>query len=269
MLAFPRGELDLLQPGAVERALREHRPDVVINTAAHTGVDTAESARERVFAINAKAAGVLAATATEAGVRVIHVSTDFVFGDASGRPWAPDDPPSPLGVYGSTKLEGEKRVAAATSGRAVVMRTAWLYSRHGRNFVTTMLEKMRQRQPVDVVVDQIGTPTWARGLARALWAAASDQSVTGIHHWTDAGVASWYDFAVAIQEEAVALGGLADPVPIRPVRSEAFPTPARRPSFSVLDKTATWKALKITPLHWRQALRKMLTRQFEGHESHA
>ncbi len=264
VVALSRAELDLVEPEAVERALRTHAPEVVINAAAYTSVDAAESESEQAFAVNAGAAGRLAAAATQAGARMIHVSTDFVFGEGHGRPWAPGDSPAPLGVYGSSKLEGEQLVAAATNGRALVLRTAWLYSRHGRNFVTTVLGKMRLGEPLEVVEDQIGTPTWARRLARALWRTAADPGVTGTHHWTDAGVASWYDFAVAIQEEALELGTLDRPVDIRPVRTEAFPTPARRPSFSVLDKTATWKALGIEPVHWRQALRDMLVDERGG-----
>jgi dTDP-4-dehydrorhamnose reductase len=188
---------------------------------------------------------------------MLHVSTDFVFGEGRGRPRLPSDRPEPLGVYGASKLAGEELVAEATAGEALIMRSAWVYSRHGRNFVTAILERIRLGDALGVVADQVGTPTWARGLAQALWRGLA-LGLGGIHHWTDAGVASWYDFAVAIQDDAVDLGLLERPVEIQPLRSEDYETAAARPAFSVLDKTATWKALGLKPNAWRHALRVML-----------
>lgn len=257
IVALTRRELDLTDRPAVAATLAEHRPEAVINAAAYTRVDDAEDEPETAFAVNAEGAGSLAEEAAALDAALIHVSTDFVFGDGGGTPWRPDDSGEPLGVYGASKLEGERRVATATGGSALIVRTAWLYSRHGRNFVTAMLERMRAGKALTIVADQIGTPTWARGLAGALWRGLA-RGIAGLHHWTDAGVASWYDFAVAIQDEAVALGLVAQPVSIAPVPFEAYPTRARRPAFSVLDKTATWKALEIRPAHWRHALREML-----------
>jgi dTDP-4-dehydrorhamnose reductase len=144
------------------------------------------------------------------------------------------------------------------AGRALVVRTAWLYGAHGHNFVHTMLRAMRERSEVGVVADQIGSPTWARGLARALWTAADRPQVSGVHHWTDAGTASWYDFAVAIRDEALRLGLLQRETPVRPLRTGEFPAVARRPSYSVLDKAATWAVLDGPAPHWRVNLRQML-----------
>jgi dTDP-4-dehydrorhamnose reductase len=141
---------------------------------------------------------------------------------------------------------------------ALVIRTAWVYASHGRNFVRSMLGQMRERDALAVVADQVGTPTWARGLAQAIWRAADRPGLGGILHWTDAGVASWYDFAMAIRDEALPLGLLERAVPVRPIRTEEYPTAARRPAFSVLDKSATWSALGIEPVHWRANLRLML-----------
>jgi dTDP-4-dehydrorhamnose reductase len=188
----------------------------------------------------------------------VYVSTDFVFDGAQGRPYAPDDVPNPLSVYGRTKLAGEEVVRRTFAGAALVVRTAWVYSAVGQNFALTMLRLMRERDAVDVVSDQIGSPTWAESLARALWAAAARPEVRGTHHWTDAGVASWYDFAVAIQEEALAAGLLARPVPVRPLRTEEYPTPARRPAYSVLATSQTREALGLPAVHWRTNLRLML-----------
>jgi dTDP-4-dehydrorhamnose reductase len=192
------------------------------------------------------------------GARLLHLSTDFVFDGAKGQPYAPGDEPRPLGVYGHTKLEGERAAMRILGGQALIVRTAWVYSRHGRNFVLTMLRLMAERSEVGVVADQVGTPTWAGSLAEALWLAARRTDLSGVVHWTDAGVASWYDFAVAIQEEALAVGLLSRVATIRPLRTEEFPSHARRPAFSVLEKGASWAALGRTPPHWRVNLRRML-----------
>lgn len=234
------------------------RPTLVINTAAYTAVDAAEREVERAEAVNVLGAANVAEGAGRVGARMIQVSTDFVFDGSQGRPYTVEDPPRPLGVYGRTKLAGEREVAGRLGSRALILRTAWLYSGRGRNFVLTMLSAMKEREEVRVVSDQIGTPTWVRSLADALWAAAGQSSLHGVHHWTDAGVASWFDFAAAIQEEALSLGLLQRAVPIRALRTEQYPTLARRPSYSVLDKSETWAALKLYPPHWRVNLRHML-----------
>lgn len=257
LIGLTRGQLDVTDDAAIGEAFAELRPEAVINTAAYTGVDEAEDDPETAHAVNAGGAGRLAEVAAANAAAMVHLSTDFVFGDGAGAPHRVDAPTAPLGVYGASKLEGEKRVLAATGGSALVVRTAWLYSRHGANFVTGMLSRLRGGEPLAVVADQVGTPTWARGLARALWRGLG-LGIAGVHHWTDAGVASWYDLAVAVQDEALGLGLLAGTVPVRPVASADYPTRARRPAFSVLDKTATWSALGIEPVHWRRALRIML-----------
>jgi dTDP-4-dehydrorhamnose reductase len=230
---------------------------VVINAAAYTGVDAAEREADRALAVNADGAANVARASTRVGARMIHLSTDFVFDGAQGRPYLPDDRPNPLGVYGRTKLAGEQAVQR-WSATALILRTAWVYSNHGHNFVRRMLGLMEERDELSVVSDQIGAPTWSRSLAAALWAAAARPELRGIQHWTDAGVASRYDFAVAIQEEALALGLLSRAVPIHPVHSEEYPTPARRPAFSVLDTSTARAALGLAPPHWRVNLRRML-----------
>jgi dTDP-4-dehydrorhamnose reductase len=251
-------ELDVTRPELVADVLARQRPALVINAAAYTGVDAAEREKQRAEAVNALGAAHLAEGARRVGARLIQVSTDFVFDGLQGRPYLPEDAPDPLGVYGLTKLTGEREAARLSGGEALILRTAWLYSGRGRNFVLTMLGLMRERDTLGVVSDQIGTPTWSRGLAEAIWSAAGRPEMRGIHHWTDAGVASWYDFAVAIQEDALALGLLTRQVSIRPLRTVDFPTAARRPLYSVLDKTATWATLGATAPHWRANLRSML-----------
>jgi dTDP-4-dehydrorhamnose reductase len=251
--------LDITDRAAVRAAMEEVRPDIVLNCAAYTAVDRAESEEDAAHRINALAVGILAEEARAVGARFVHVSTDFVFDGTASRPYAPDAEPNPLSVYGRTKLDGE-RLAGED---ALIVRTAWVYGPVGHNFVRTMLRLMTTLSEVRVVADQIGTPTYAPGLAAALWTLAG-QGARGIHHYTDAGVASWYDFAVAIQEEALAIGLLPNAVPIFPIATSDFPTPAMRPSYSVLNKRDTYAALGGPAPHWRVQLRAML-KEIQAH----
>jgi dTDP-4-dehydrorhamnose reductase len=258
LAAFGRSALDVTSADGTRDLFHREGPALVINAAAYTAVDAAEDDPAGAEAVNLRGAAHVAQAAREIGARVIHVSTDFVFDGRRGHPYAPGDPTNPLCVYGRTKLEGEEAVARISEGSALIVRTAWVYSSHGKNFALTMLRLMREQQTVSVVSDQVGTPTWARGLAEALWAAAERPDMSGIHHWTDAGVASWYDFAVAIQEEALEAALLDRAVPMRPIRTTDHPTRATRPPYSVLDKSATWAALGRAAPHWRVNLRRML-----------
>jgi len=255
---YDRADLDVTRADMVAAVLERERPSLVINSAGFTAVDVAESEPDRAAEVNAHGAANVAAAARQIGARLIHLSTDFVFDGAQGCPYLPSDPTNPLSVYGRTKLAGEREVERVSAGTALILRTAGVYSTRGHNFVLTMLRLMGERESVGVVSDQISSPTWARGLAEAIWAAAAQPQIGGLHHWTDAGVASWYDMAIAIQEEALALALLPRAVPVYPLRTVDFPTPARRPRYSVLDKTATWAALDVQPRHWRVNLRAML-----------
>jgi dTDP-4-dehydrorhamnose reductase len=208
--------------------------------------------------VNRDGAANLARGAVEAGARFAHVSTDFVFDGRSSRPYRPDDPAAPLGVYGASKLAGEHAVAAEAPG-ALILRTAWVYSPQGGNFLKTMLRLMADRGEVRVVADQIGTPTSATTLAAALWTLAV-KGARGTHHFTDAGVASWYDFAEAIGEDAHAAGLLPAAPKVTPIATEDYPTPAARPAFSVLDKRSAWEILGATSDHWRRTMRDVLSR---------
>jgi dTDP-4-dehydrorhamnose reductase len=255
VIARTRAELDIGDEAAVAAELAAQPVDWIVNAAAYTAVDRAESESERAFAINDAAVGVLARAATRAGCRLLHLSTDFVFDGAQNRAYLPADATNPLSVYGHSKLGGERR--ALDEGASVVLRTAWVYDSTGKNFALTMLRLMRERPEVRVVCDQIGAPTWATGIARAIWGLMEAGAPAGIFHWTDAGVASWYDFAVAIQEEALARGLLERAVPIVPIETAAYPTPARRPRFSVLNSDATRGILSKPAEHWRHNLRNM------------
>jgi len=258
LLALDVADLDITDRAAVQYVLAAFTPAVVFNAAAYTAVDRAESEPESAFAVNADGARNIAQTVAEFGARVVHVSTDFVFDGTSSRPYLPTDAPRPIGVYGRSKLAGEQAMLSIAGERAAVVRTAWLYSSYGANFVKTMLRLLAERDVVRVVADQVGTPTSGAGLARALWAIAAQPTLHGVFHWTDAGVASWYDFAVAIGEDASALGLLERAAPVLPIRTQDYPTPAQRPAYSVLDKTASWTALGVQPRHWRVALRTVL-----------
>ncbi|MEO7987598.1 MAG: dTDP-4-dehydrorhamnose reductase [Gemmatimonadales bacterium] len=256
--AYGSKALDIGDAAATHLVIERERPDLVFNSAAYTSVDAAESEPERAEAVNVYGAANVAKAAQEIGARVIHISTDFVFDGRQGRPYRPDDPTNPLGVYGRTKLEGEREVVRISGNAALIVRTAWVYSAHRRNFVLTMLRLMRARELVRVVCDQIGTPTSARSLADELWAMADKPEMRGVHHWTDAGVATWYDFAVAIQEESLHAGLLESEIPILPITTSDYPTAAARPAYSVLDKTATWAALGRPAHHWRVNLRHVI-----------
>ncbi|MCJ2183119.1 dTDP-4-dehydrorhamnose reductase [Novosphingobium sp. 1949] len=245
--------LDITDPSAVHDAVHEIAPDLVLNAAAYTAVDKAESEEDLAQTVNATAVGHLAEGARSAGARFVHVSTDFVFDGLSGVPYRPDSPTAPLSAYGRTKLAGE----LAAGDDALIVRTAWVYAPIGGNFVRTMLRLMSERPEVRVVADQIGTPTYAPGLASALWT-MSLKGASGVHHYTDAGACSWYDFAVAIQEEGLSCGLLSTAVPVLPISSAEFPTPATRPHYSVLDKASTFAILGGPTPHWRSNLRKML-----------
>jgi dTDP-4-dehydrorhamnose reductase len=258
VLAYPSARLEVTDRAAVQEAVLRDRPAVVIHAAAYTAVDAAEAEAARAEAVNVQGTTHVAEAAKAVGARLIYLSTDFVFDGTSGRPYMPDDPTNPLGVYGRTKRDGEREAQRILGEAALVMRTAWVYSRHGTNFVRTMLALMGERTELGVVADQVGTPTWASSLADAAWVAASRTELHGVLQWTDAGVASWYDFAIAIQEEALALGLLSRAVPVRPLRTEEYPARARRPSYSVLEKQAAWTALGLPPRHWRENLRRML-----------
>jgi len=258
LVAYGHQELDITSRDAINRVIITDNPDVIINAAAYTAVDKAETDKEAAYAINAIGAGYLATAAREASARFIHLSTDFVFDGMKSTPYLPNDPINPLSVYGKSKAEGERLVRENYSANSIIVRTSWVYSVTGNNFVKTMLRMMMNRDEVRIVADQTGSPSWAKNLALTIWALVANNAVAGTYHWSDNGVASWYDFAVAIQEEAIALQLLDKPVSILPITTLQYPTAAIRPAYSVLDTSATRKIWGVQSEHWRSALRKML-----------
>ena len=251
-------ELDITDASAVLEICRETRPDVIVNATAYTAVDQAESESALATSVNVEGPRNIAIASREVGARLIHISTDFVFDGQSSTPYKADAVTNPLSVYGQTKRDGELAVLEETSGTAVVIRTSWLYSKTGSNFVKTMLRLMGERDELGIVADQFGSPTWADSLAEALWAFVDAPEHSGIFHWTDSGETSWQEFAVAIQQEALALGLLGKAIPIHAIKTEDYPTVATRPAYSVLDCSSTIQAINIQPAEWRTNLRRML-----------
>jgi len=247
-----RAELDVTDPAAVERAVKEVRPDAVLNAAAYTAVDAAETDEATAAAVNAEAPATLARICALYGAGLVHVSTDYVFaGNASnaGRPYQVDAPVGPRSAYGRTKLAGERAVRELLPERSWVVRTAWVYGASGGNFVRTMARLESTRDTVEVVDDQRGSPTWSRDLAAGLLALVEAGPPPGIYHCTNAGETTWYGLARAVFEE---LG--ADPERVRPTTTAAFPRPAPRPAYSVLSPAA-WLAAGLPPTRpWRDAL---------------
>jgi dTDP-4-dehydrorhamnose reductase len=249
-------ELDIVDETALSRELERFKADWIVNAAAYTAVDLAEDEAAKAIAVNDTAVAALVRTAATARSKLLHLSTDFVFDGGSKRAYLPSDPTSPLSVYGASKLGGERHVVA--DGRGIVLRTSWVYAAEGKNFVLTMLRLMREKDQVSVVCDQIGAPTSAASAAAAIWGLIDAKAAPGIYHWADLGVASWYDFAVAIQDEALARGLLSRAIPVLPIYSSEYPTKAQRPAFSVLDSASTRSLIKVPATHWRHNLRMML-----------
>src|SRR5258706_2440652 len=257
--AVNRGELDISDETAVRARVKEFAPTLIINAAAYTAVDRAETERDLAWQVNAIAPRLLAEAAAGRGnCRLIHISSDYVFSGVKSQPFTTDDEPSPINEYGRSKLGGERAVMHSLGAGALIVRSSWVYSAHDRNFLHTMLRLMREGRSVRVVADQIGTPTSAASLATALWAFAVRPGLSGLYHWTDAGVASWYDFAVSIADQAL----LADLIPVRievtPIATADYPTAARRPACSLLDKRPTVAALGAGPEHWARSLKATL-----------
>ena len=248
-----RSECDITDAAALKQTMGDLLPQVVINAAAYTSVDQAEEDIDAARAVNADAPALIADLCVQHNARLIHLSTDFVFDGTGHKPYLPDAQPSPLGVYGQSKWQGEQAVLERGPG-SVVLRTSWVYAPRGHNFVLTMLRLMHERGEVKVVNDQIGSPTSTLSLANTCWGLALHDDVTGIFHWSDAGAISWYDFACAIRDEALDLWLLERPAVVEPIPTAAFPTKVRRPAYSVLDASATCAALNVSQRPWREAL---------------
>jgi len=257
LIAVDRDDLDITHRAEVVDFFLEECPQLVINAAAYTAVDKAEEEKELAWDVNHKGAENLALACQRDDASMVQISTDFVFSGKSHRPYTHEDQAKSASVYGLSKHAGDLSVLKILDEKALVVRTSWLYSSYGNNFVKTMLKLMQDRDQLGIIADQIGTPTWAATLAQGIWGLI-DAKAEGVYHCADNGVASWYDFAFAIQEEALALGLLDKRIPIKAITTEDYPTPAARPAYSVMDKTRTEKELGIMLPHWRVSLRHML-----------
>jgi dTDP-4-dehydrorhamnose reductase len=307
-----RKTMDLAQPDRIRQVIGELKPDLIVNAAAYTAVDKAETETELAKSINAIAPTIMAREQEQIGGVLIHVSTDYVFDGRNNTPYTENDAPNPLSVYGQSKLAGEEGIqqkssleASPSPLRHIILRTAWVYGTHGKsNFVKTMLRLGGERDEIRVVADQVGTPTWTGDLARAIHtlakrciseaapqelaeplSAAQSESgganttvgqqlasepaqpspLPGIYHFTNSGVASWYDFAVAIFEEAKELGFPLKVQRVVPITTSQYPTPAQRPAYSVLSNEKISAVLGTHPPHWRQGLRQMLAELYSNH----
>ncbi len=258
--AVGRQQLDLTDLEAIATQVATTQPQIIINAAAYTAVDKAESEPELAYRINAEAPQALAQSAAQCGAALIHISTDYVFAGQAGSPRCETDATAPLNIYGKTKLAGEEAIRAALD-QHIILRTAWVYGSQGKgNFVKTMLRLGKDRHQLNVVADQVGSPTWARDIAIAV-AQLSEKvvQVPGTYHYTNSGVASWYDFAIAIFQEARALGMPLQVQTVNPIVTAAYPTPAQRPAYSVLNCQKLAHTLGHSAPYWRESLRAMLT----------
>jgi len=247
-----REEMALDKPDAITSSIAKHHPQYLINCAAHTAVDKAESEKELVYKINADAPGIIARTCRENSIQLVHLSTDYVFNGKGSVPYKEDDATDPVNLYGDSKLQGEKKVMELNPD-SIVIRTSWVYSEFGKNFVKTMLRLMAEKDQVSVVSDQSGTPTYAADLAEAILKIISGgQWRPGIYHYSNEGNITWYDFAVAIKE----LSG--SNCKVIPIPTAQFPTPAKRPVYSVMDKTKISQTFDIFPKNWKESLSRCL-----------
>ena len=260
-LALDRDQLDITQRQAVWQTVSDYRPDVIINAAAHTAVDKAESEAEQAFAINRDGAAYLAEAAQQIGAAMLHISTDYVFDGQATQPYTETDATAPQGVYGQSKLAGEQAVLAACS-RSIILRTAWVFGEHGHNFVKTMLRLGRERDSLGIVSDQHGAPTYAGDIAAALLHIAhhitqGKPTEYGIYHFSGKPYVSWYQFAEAIFQQAQQQGILANTPQLLAIATPDYPTPAKRPANSCLQVDKIQQVFGISPSDWQQALTQL------------
>ncbi|MEP0177277.1 MAG: dTDP-4-dehydrorhamnose reductase [Paraglaciecola sp.] len=254
LVCLGRDDIDILDIENITNVLSLYSPTSLINASAYTAVDKAESDEKAAYALNHIAVQNLAQYCLHNNIHMVHISTDYVFSGDKGFPYKIDDTYAPIGVYGASKMCGEQELLRTNAEGSCIIRTSWVYSQFGNNFVKTMLRLMAEKTALGVIDDQIGSPTSAKALAAACLFAA-DNKVQGVHHFTDAGVASWYDFAVAIQKIAIEKSLLKKSIVINPIPTIAYPTPAKRPTYSVLDKNTLNSSFNhLQPKHWQSEL---------------
>jgi dTDP-4-dehydrorhamnose reductase len=258
VIALDRAALDITDSAAVHAMVAAHRPDAIINCAGHIAVDRVEAEKELAWAINANGPRYLAEALQPGNGRLVHISTNYVFSGNAATPYRVDADTSPVNYYGVSKRAGEVAVLDVLGDRAAVVRTSWVYGLTGRSFFNSILKALREKRLATVVDDQIGTPTSAPVFARVLWKIAADPKIAGMLHWTDEGVASWYDFAQAIAEDAIACGLVPPTAEVRPIVTAQYPTAVPRPMYGVLDKRSTVATVGEVPRYWRTELRALM-----------
>ncbi|BAJ00069.1 dTDP-4-dehydrorhamnose reductase [Shewanella violacea] len=254
--AIGRDDVDIGSLDSILAAIEQTHADLIINTAAYTQVDMAESRRDLAFSVNRDGAGNIALAAKLTQTRLIHLSTDYVFNGQKNKAYCVDDESSAINVYGTSKQAGEQAVIAANYEKACIVRSSWLYSQFGSNFVKTMLKLITEQPELSVINDQISCPTSASELGLFIWNLSQEENLAPIYHWSDAGTASWYEFALEIQGIALSLGKLDTRIPIKPISSSQFPSAASRPKFSLLDITASRQIMTAKP--WQENLAAVL-----------
>ena len=255
-----RQQLDLTKPNDIKKAIASMAPEIIVNAAAYTAVDKAETESELAMAINALAPEIMGEIAQKTSATLVHLSTDYVFDGRHYTNYKEDDVTNPLGIYGKSKLMGEVGIRK-NCDKHIILRTAWVYGCKGHgNFVKTMLRLGQEKEELKVVADQIGTPTWSYDIANAIANLLEKQTEIplGTYHYTNSGVASWYDFALAIFDEARQLNFPLKIKKVLPITTAEYPTPAQRPAYSVLSKVKFTQTLGIYPPYWRDSLKKML-----------
>jgi dTDP-4-dehydrorhamnose reductase len=251
-------ELDITNENDIDRFFTKEKPEIVINCAAYTAVDKAEEEQKQAGLINREAVSLLSFACKKHKAFLIHISTDYVFDGTNHKPYTENDPVNPSSVYGNTKMEGEGEILIS-GAKSIIIRTSWLYSSFGNNFVKSMIRLGKEKDELGIVADQVGTPTYAADLANTVLSIAAKTSidknafVSGVYHYSNEGVASWYDFTLAVFE----IFGIQDCI-VKPIKTVEYPTPAKRPAYSVLDKSKIKSTFNIEIPHWRESLKKCI-----------
>ena len=253
-------QLDITSKDSIEKTFDNQNFSVLINTAAYTAVDKAESEQDKAYILNHLGPENLASYSLKSNSKLIHLSTDFVFSGKKGKPYLTTDLTDPLSVYGKSKRAGEAAILGMNPHLSTVIRTSWLYSPHKNNFVKSMIRLMSEKESLRVVKDQIGSPTSTDSLVDLLFTMLKTEDYSGIYHWSDSGSVSWYDFALVIQDYCIDVGLLKKRIPIIPIGTSQYPTPARRPKYSVMDLSLTIEKYSIEPKPWKESLKRVIER---------
>jgi len=261
-----KDQLDITSKDSIEKAFNSQKVSVLINAAAYTAVDKAESEQDKAYLLNQLGPQYLASYSLKSNFKLIHVSTDFVFSGKNSKPYLTTDITDPPNVYGKSKLAGEKAILEMNPHLSTVIRTSWLYSRHRNNFVKSMIRLMSEKESLCVVNDQIGSPTSTESLVDLIFTMLKTDDYSGIYHWSDSGSLSWYDFALAIQNYCIEVGLLKKRIPIIPISTSEYPTFACRPKYSVMDSSQTIEKYSIEPKPWKENLKQVIEKMAGNEE---